>query len=127
MLGFLYVLQDHARADQAVLILHLARDGRSLSRRCLVSCGPDGEFAYVLEAVTPKRWDRLAYAQAHETLHLFGADDLYNIRGAHDYAARDIMNYPSRLLRASTLEPITAYATGLQRERPAAPFRIVRR
>ena len=127
VLGFLYILQYHARADQAVMILHLARDGRSLSRRCLESCGPDGEFAYVLDAVTPKGWDRLAYAQAHETLHLFGADDLYNIRGAYDYAARDIMNYPSRLLRASTLEPITAYATGLQRERPAAPFRIVRR
>lgn len=127
VLGFLYSLQYHARADQAVLILHLARDGRSLSRRCLESCGADGEFAYVLEAVTAKGWDRLAYAQAHETLHLFGADDLYNIRGAYAYAPRDIMNYPARLLHASTLEPITAYATGLRRDPPGTPFHIVRR
>lgn len=127
VLGFLYALQYHAGADQAVLILHIARDDRSMACRCVEHCGPDGEFAFLLESVTPKGWNELGYAQAHETLHLFGADDLYNIRGAYAYAPRDIMNYRSRFLSASTLEPITAYATGLRRDPPAAPFRIVRR
>ena len=77
--------------------------------------------------MTPKRWDEVSYAQAHETLHLFGADDLYNLRSAGSYAPRDVMHYPSRLLSASTMEAITAFATGLRRDRPAAPFRIVRR
>jgi len=127
VLSFLDQLKRTARADQAAIILHIERDARSLAWRCLESCGPDGEFAYVLEAMTPKRWDEVSYAQAHETLHLFGADDLYNLRSAGSYAPRDVMHYPSRLLSASTMEAITAFATGLRRDRPAAPFRIVRR
>jgi len=127
VLAFLDHLRHTARADQAVLVLHIQRDDRSVAWKCIASCGPDGEFAYVLEPVTPKGWDDVSYAQAHETLHLFGADDLYNLRGAGSYAPRDIMHYPSRLLSASTLEAITAFATGLRRDRPAAPFRIVKR
>ena len=127
VLAFLNRLKRTARADQAVIILHIERDARSLAWRCLEPCSPDGEFAYVLESVTPKGWEEVSYAQAHETLHLFGADDLYNIRGAGSYAPRDVMHYPSRLLSASTVEAITAFATGLRRDRPAAPFRIVRR
>ena len=125
--SFLDHLKRAARADQAALILHIERDSRSLAWRCVEQCGPDGEFAYVLESVTPKGWDEVSYAQAHETLHLFGADDLYNIRGAGAYAPRDVMHYPSRLLSASTMEAITAFATGLRRDRPAAPFRILKR
>jgi len=127
VLSFLNQLKRTARADQAVMILHIERDDRSVAWRCLEPCGPDGEFAYVLGTVTSKGWDEVSYAQAHETLHLFGADDLYNIRGAGSYAPRDVMHYPSRLLSVSTVEAITAFATGLQRDRPAAPFRMVRR
>jgi len=114
--------QEHA--DQAMVILHLDRDGRSFASRCMSRCGHDGEFAVLLEAARRKKWQSLQYAQAHESLHLFGADDLYNIRGAKYFEVRDIMNYPSSVLQASSLEPLTAWSVGLKARRPQAPFRI---
>ena len=71
-----------------------------------------------------KKWQSLQYAQAHESLHLFGADDLYNISHAKYYSVRDIMNYPSSILEASTLEDLTAYAIGIRERRPITPFEV---
>jgi hypothetical protein len=78
----------------------------------------------LLESAHSKKWQSLQYAQAHESLHLFGADDLYNISNAKYYAVRDIMNYPSSLLQANTLEALTAWSVGLDTHKPATPFRI---
>lgn len=114
--------QQHA--DQAMVLLHLARDGRSFASRCLQRCTKLGEFAVLLESARRKQWQSLQYAQAHESLHLFGADDLYNIRKAKYYDVRDIMNYPSSQLQASTLEALTAWSVGLAGHKPKTPFKI---
>lgn len=114
--------QEHA--DQAMVFLHLARDGRSFASRCMRQCSGLGEFVVLLESARRKRWQSLQYVQAHESLHLFGADDLYNIKKAKYYDVRDIMNYPSSQLQASTLEALTAWAVGLSPDKPKTPFKI---
>lgn len=124
LLQFTRTIKQQEHADEAMVLLQLARDGRSFASRCLHSCSPHGEFAVLLESPHGKKWQSLQYAQAHESLHLFGADDLYNIRGAKYYEVRDIMNYPSSLLQASTLDKLTAWAVGLDAHKPKAPFRI---
>jgi len=124
MLGFLNEIKRQENADQAILMLHLARDGRSFASRCMYSCQSGAEFVFLMEKPNSKYWQAMGYAQAHETLHLFGADDLYNIDKAKYYAVRDIMNYPSNVLAASTMDDITAYAIGLTETEPKAPFKI---
>lgn len=124
LLTFIEEIKQQEHADQAMLILHLARDGRSFANRCLRQCSNQGEFAVLLESAHSKKWQSLQYAQAHESLHLFGADDLYNIRGAKYYEVRDIMNYPSSQLQVSTLEALTAWSVGLAAHPPKTPFKI---
>jgi len=114
--------QEHA--DQAMVMLHLARDGRSFASRCMHLCSNLGEFVVLLESARRKKWQSLQYAQAHESLHLFGADDLYNIRKAKYYDVRDIMNYPSSQLQVSTLQALTAWSVGLTTQKPKTPFKI---
>jgi len=111
-------------ADQVVLMYHLARDGRSFASRCMQACNEFGEFVFLMESPDVKAWQSLRYTQAHESLHLFGADDLYNIRQAKYFAVHDIMNYPSSVLEASTMEDITAYAIGISDHKPRTPFII---
>ena len=77
-----------------------------------------------MEKPDVKFWQSMGYAQAHEALHLFGADDLYNIEQARYYAVRDIMNYPASILDASTIDDITAYSIGLTDQKPKTPFEI---
>jgi len=124
MLAFLREIKKQEDADQAILMLHLARDGRSFASRCMYSCQSDAEFVFLMEKPNSKFWQSMSYAQAHEALHLFGADDLYNIDKAKYYAVRDIMNYPSNVLAASTMDDITAYAIGLTKTKPKTPFKI---
>jgi len=128
VVSFLRRLQREERADQAMLLFHLPRDGRSFATQCWQTCRPAGEHAFLMESARPKQWEQIEHAQAHEALHLFGADDLYNIRTARDYALRDVMHHPSRLLAASSVEPLTAFAVGLRGEPVPAPFpvRIIR-
>ena len=124
ILSFLESIKQEEQADQAILLFHLARNGRSFAQRCVYECGENAEYVYLMEAPSGKRGGYMNYAQAHETLHLFGADDLYNIRGAKHYEVRDIMNYPASILGANTMEPITAYAVGIYEKKPKAPFEI---
>jgi hypothetical protein len=124
VLAFTDHINQEEHADQAMLLFHLARDGRSFASRCLRRCSNLGEFVVLLESARSKKWQSLQYAQAHESLHLFGADDLYNIRNAKYYEVRDIMNYPSSQLQASTLEALTAWSVGLDARKPDAPFKI---
>jgi hypothetical protein len=125
ILAFIDDVKKQERADQAILLLHLARDGRSFASRCMYRCQSDAEYVFLMEQPKVKFWQSMGYAQAHESLHLFGADDLYNIRKAKFYAVRDIMNYPSSILDANTLDDITAYAIGLTDKKPETPFKIV--
>ncbi len=124
ILSFVEKIKQEEQADQAILLFHLARDGRSFAQRCVYECGESAEYVYLMESPSGKRGNYMNYAQAHETLHLFGADDLYNIRGGKHYVVRDIMNYPASILAANTLEPITAYAVGIYNKEPKAPFEI---
>jgi hypothetical protein len=124
MLAFSEHIKQQEHADQSMVILHLDRDGRSYASRCLYRCSNLGEFVVLLESTRSKRWQAMQYAQAHESLHLFGADDLYNIRRAKYYDVRDIMNYPSSQLQASTLEALTAWSVGLQAQQPKTPFKV---
>ena len=124
VMSFVEQIKKEESADQVMLMFHVSQQGRSFASRCLHRCGEQGEFVFLMEPPKPKFWQALEYAQAHESLHLFGADDLYNIDAARHYAVRDIMNYPSKLLDASTMEPITAYAVGLREDFPATPFKV---
>lgn len=128
-------------ADQAVVIFHSNFNERSFARRCgfthqkisrvngierieyISRCKE--EFVVLMNKVERNRWDKLHYTQAHEILHVFGADDLYNIRGASDYALTDIMNFQSKKLEDSSIHPVTAYAIGWQNKPPKTPFKIL--
>lgn len=121
---FLNSQKAKMQTDEVMLLLHLNKKGRSFAKRCLFNCGASGEYTYILENAVVKQWQAMEYAQAHETLHLFGADDLYNIKGSIFFATRDIMNYTSKYLDASIIEPITAYGIGLITTKPKTPFKI---
>ena len=123
--SFINEIKNEEQAEQAILIFHISKNGRSFASRCMGYCGKAiGEFVFLMESTRPKHWQSLEYAQAHESLHLFGADDLYNIRAARNYAVQDIMNYPSSILWGSSMEDITAYAIGLRKTPPKTPFSI---
>ena len=127
-------------ADQGVVIFHSNFDERSFARRCGMThkriqtingipkvdyfslCKE--EFVMLMSKVGRNRWDKLHYTQAHEILHLFGADDLYNIRDASNFALTDIMNFQSKKLDDSSIQPITAYAVGWQKQKPNTPLNI---
>ena len=122
--GFLERLRVEERADQAVLLLHVNKQSRSYAMRCSYGCWSEAEYAFLFQTNSNNDWDALLYAQAHEGLHLFGADDLYNIEKARDYAVRDIMNHLPRYLFEARIDSITAYAIGWLADQPEAPFPI---
>ena len=123
---FIRLIKNQENADSVALVFLVNREERSFALRCLSRCASGGEFAFILENARTKNFNNMEYTQAHEILHLFGADDLYNISKAKFYAPRDIMNYNSKFLGAMSLEPITAYAVGLTTVKPNAPFLIKR-
>jgi len=121
---FLERLRVEEKADQAMLLLHVNKQSRSYAMRCSYGCWSEAEYAFLFQKNSRNDWDALLYAQAHEGLHLFGADDLYNIEKARNYAVRDIMNHLPRYLFEARVDSITAYSIGWLRERPEAPFAI---
>ncbi len=122
--GMLRTLVREEDADQAILLLHIGLKSRSYAVRCRTPCADDAEYAYLLRKPARKYWDAVPYVQAHEALHLFGADDLYNITGGRNYAPRDVMHHSSKYLDASTIDSLTAYAIGWSRELPLTPFPV---
>lgn len=124
ILSFLYAQKKAMQVNEVMLLVHINKSGRSFAKRCLFKCATTGEYTYILEDASVKKWQSMEYAQAHESLHLFGADDLYNIKQSIYFATRDIMNYPSKYLDASVIEPVTAYGIGLINKKPEAPFKI---
>jgi len=74
------------------------------------AAGKAAEFAYLLEP----DWNvtsRSALA-VHELLHLFGADDLYEVRGIGQDEVNDIMNAQCDGLGPTTIAETTAFAVG---------------
>lgn len=122
---FLKKIKYQDNADQVILLLHVNDNKRSFAFPCFRQCNSYySEFAFIYEKAQRKRWQSMEYVLAHESLHLFGADDLYNIKRAKTYAPKDIMNYPSSVLFSNTLEDLTAYSVGLINTRPATPFKV---
>ena len=126
ILSFLNKNKKEMQVQEVMLMVHINKSGRSFAKRCLFQCASTGEYTFILEDAAVKKWQSMEYAQAHESLHLFGAADLYNIKQSAYFATRDIMNYPSRYLDANVIEPITAYGIGLINEKPVTPFKIKR-
>jgi hypothetical protein len=130
-------------ADQGVVFLHTNLNQRSFAQRCgythqhrvMVNGKPEirliskckDEYVMLMEEVKRNRWDKMHYAQAHEMMHVFGAADLYNIKAAAKYSVKDIMNFQSKQLINSSVDPVTAYAIGWQEKPPNTPFSIIER
>lgn len=124
ILSFLNKQKKEMQVDEVMLLVHVNKKGRSFAKRCYFRCSSSGEYSYIIAEAVVKQWQDLEYVQAHEALHLFGADDLYSIKKAKNYAPHDIMNYQSRYLNANAIEPVTAYGIGLIDKKPETPFRI---
>ena len=134
------IMRDN-NADQGVVFLHTNLNQRSFAQRCgythqqkIINNGKfevkmiskcKNEYVMLMEKIERNRWDKIHYAQAHEMMHVFGAADLYNVKNAARYSVTDIMNYQSRQLIDSKVEPITAYAVGWRKKPPIAPFEIL--
>ena len=121
--SFLSTLKSKEFASNALLIIHLNKRARSFAEPCNHGWCNE-EATYILEPVKNCRWQSLHYVLAHEVLHLFGADDLYNIRAAKNYVSADIMHYGSRYLEDSEIRSLTAYAIGWTNVTPSTPFTI---
>jgi len=120
---FLKKMKQEEQADNAMLFLHLNKQARSFALPCTYRWCEE-EYTFILEPIKDPRWQSLHYTIAHEGLHLFGADDLYNIENAKSYATNDIMHYASRYLKDSEIDSLTAYAIGWSDFKPHTPFPI---
>lgn len=139
--SFLNKEMQKVGANQGVIFFHSNFERRSFARRCGYThmrvsyingvkkteyqsrC--HDEYVMLMEKIKRNRWDKLHYVQAHESLHLFGADDLYNIESASSFATTDIMNFQSRYLKDSEISPVTAFAIGWRNGKPKTPFKIL--
>jgi len=82
--------------------------------------GNAAELAYILEPdwnVAPR-----SLVATHELLHLFGADDLYEVRGVPPDEASDIMNAECSGLANAIIGETTAYAIGWSSVPPRRTF-----
>ena len=120
---FLKKVKQEEQADNAMLFLHLNKHARSFAWPCTYRWCEE-EYTFILEPIKDPRWQSLHYTIAHEGLHLFGADDLYNIKNAKTYATNDIMHYASRYLEDSEINSLTAYAIGWSDLKQRTPFPI---
>ena len=92
------------------MLLHADVNGRSYAAPSYNDTAE--EYAYLLNTPIHHSWEGVERLQAHEALHLFGADDLYNLSGGRVYEPRDIMHYRTRYLNAAQIGPLTAFAIG---------------
>jgi len=121
----LAALAAEERAEQVLFLVHSPQRARSFATPCGRMLGYcDGEIAFIYEPNGPSTWDSLAFTLAHEGLHLFGADDLYNVRGAEDYEPTDVMHHQSANLKYADVGDLTAWAVGWARDRPITPFPV---
>ena len=121
---FIKKIKTQEKADHVAISFLVNRKDRSFAIRCLSNCSDNREFVFILEYAKTKYINDMEYALAHELLHLFGADDLYNISNGTYYAPRDIMHYQSKYLSTMNLGPLTAYSVGLIYKQPATPFTV---
>lgn len=137
--AFIEKLFDRDDIDHVAVMLHYPKEDRSFAFRCayanrmhrpanslpLRAHRCDDEIAVITHQLSHNNWPRVAVTQAHELLHLFGAADLYNVRGAETFATTDVMHYPFPRLLDSNIDPLTAWAIGWQEQIPETPFPVV--
>lgn len=85
--------------------------------------GVDQDVAFVFEEA---RLDRLGFVAAHETAHLFGADDLYPIRRTATEDENDLMRAACHGYSGMVVRDTTAWAIGWTETRPRRPYRFGR-
>lgn len=68
--------------------------------------------------VFDERLDRLGYTTAHETMHLFGADDLYPLSRFDSHDAGDVMRASCLGYAGIKVQEMSAYAIGWVQARP---------
>lgn len=124
---FIKAMKAGNKHQEVALVFHSNYQGRSYALRCRHNTNDNhcpAEYAMITENLSKKKhaW-LIPQVQAHELLHLFGADDLYNINSAQNYAVTDIMNYYSSDLIYSSIDPITAWAIGWH-ALPPTPFPV---
>ena len=123
--SWLNVITKNDPDKQVALVFHSNSSDRSFALPCRYrkeKCFY--EHTQILKKTKRERWHwPLEQTLAHEVLHLFGADDLYSIKEARDFATTDIMNYLSADLAYDEITPITAWAIGWH-PRPKTPFTL---
>lgn len=123
--NWLNVLTKNDKNTQVALVFHSNNSERSFALPCRFQkekCFY--EHTQILKKTKKERWHwPLEQTLAHEILHLFGADDLYSIKNARDFATTDIMNYLSADLAYDEITPVTAWAIGWH-PRPKTPFTL---
>jgi len=120
---FVDYLKSEESAKNVMVVFHLNKESRSFAEPCYTNwC--NREFTFILQPVKSLHWDYLHNTLAHESLHLVGADDLYNIKSAASYDTNDIMNAGARYLEDSVVGDLTAYAIGWTDLRPETPFEV---
>jgi len=124
--AFTNAMSDNNPYHHVALVFHSNNEARSFAMSCSNIRNNSCKSEYVILTVklnnNPSSWVT-TQVQSHEILHLFGADDLYNIKDAKNYAVTDVMNYYSKDLKYSTIDPITAWAIGWD-SLPKTPFKI---
>lgn len=135
--SYLDKLKIETGVDSVMLYLHYNAAARSYASRCFVDYqgrfDPErihcAEQVFMFEPARNNRsWNRMPLVLAHEGLHLFGADDLYQVEPAERYDPRDIMNYYTRYLNDARVGGATAYSIGWQEELPGElPFNVIER
>jgi hypothetical protein len=68
--------------------------------------------------VFDERLDRLGYTTAHETMHLFGADDLYPLSKFDPHDAGDVMRASCLGYGGIRVNEMSAWAIGWTPNRP---------
>ncbi len=120
----MHTIMTNSGQRQLAVIFHSNQESRSFAKTCPQHIqGCNIEYVMLTEQSLERNQWLIPQVQAHETAHLFGAADLYNIEQAKDFATTDLMNYYSAQLKYAEITPVTAWALGWA-PKPEAPFQL---
>lgn len=133
--AFIKEKEEQFNADNSCVFFHINCKGRSyaisqIQRFSGILSGrmPGRNIEYSFVFAVNKHgyilWQEPVYA--HEMFHMFGADDLYDIKGAENYYVYDIMNLMRMDIDNNMVSPLTAYAVSWTGRRPVIEdFKVV--
>lgn len=128
---FVHDRKEKYNVQNIGLLIHLNYGSLSYAWRAKRETGQRIDTQYITEYAilfTHNRKGSIENAStyAHEMLHMFGADDLYNIIGAENYYPNDIMNHSRFVLDSNEISPLTAYAISWSDKMPRIKqFKVV--